>query len=198
MKLYDLTLSGNCYKVRLFLSLIGKEAELVPVDLLAGEHKRPAFLAINPRGLLPALEDGELRLADSQAILVYLARRYADERWYPLDAISQGRVVSWLSFAANEVSQGLATARLGKLFKRPIDHATAHVKANSALSLLDAHLAHHQWLAETAAPTIADVAVYPYTALAGDGDVDLSPHVHIKAWFSRVRELSGYIGMPGL
>lgn len=96
MKLYDLTLSGNCHKVRLFLSLIGQPVELVPVNLLAGEHKQPAFREINPRGQIPVLEDGDFRLVDSQAILVYLAKRYANE-WYPQDAETQGHIANWLA-----------------------------------------------------------------------------------------------------
>ena len=77
MKLHDLTLSGNCHKARLFLSLIGQPVERVPVNLLAGEHKQSPFREINPRGQIPVLEDGEFRLDDSQAIPVYLAQRYA-------------------------------------------------------------------------------------------------------------------------
>lgn len=198
MKLYDLTLSGNCYKVRLFLSLIGQHAELHTLDLRAGEHKGADYLAINPRGQIPALVDGELQLGDSQAILVYLARRYADERWYPLDAINQGRIAGWLSFAANEIHHGPATARLGKLFGFPIDQAGAQQKAVAALHLLDAHLARHDWLGQGSQPSIGDIAVYPYVALAADGEVDLSPYAHLHAWFSRMRALPGYIGMPGL
>jgi len=198
MKLYDLTLSGNCYKVRLFLGLIGQHAELQSLDLPAGEHRQPAYLAINPRGQIPALVDGELRLGDSQAILVYLARRYADEAWYPLDAISQGRIAGWLSFAANEIHHGPGSARLGKLFRMPVDQPDAQKKAVAALARLDAHLAEHTWLAQGSRPSIADIAVYPYVALAGDGDVDLAPYPHLAAWFARIRALPGYIGMPGL
>ena len=93
MKLHDLTLSGNCHKVRLFLSLIGQPVERVPVNLLAGEHKQPPFREINPRGQIPVLEDGEFRLGDSQAILVYLAQRYAP-RCYPPDAETHARMAS--------------------------------------------------------------------------------------------------------
>ncbi|MFW9674662.1 glutathione S-transferase family protein, partial [Vibrio parahaemolyticus] len=140
MKLHDLTLSGNCHKVRLFLSLIGQPVERVSVNLLAGEHKQPAFREINPRGQIPVLEDGDFRLGDSQAILVYLAQRYAPE-WYPQDAETQGRIANWLSFAANEVQHGPATLRLGKLFGRPIDESLAQARAASALPLLERHLA---------------------------------------------------------
>jgi len=198
MKLYDMTLSGNCYKVRLFLGLIGQAAELVPVDLRNGEQRQPAFLAINPRGQVPFLEDGEVRMADSQAILVYLARRYADSSWYSDDAVTEARIVSWLSFAANEMQHGPATARVGRLFGRPIDEALANSRALAAMSLLEQQLAEHDWLAETSTPTIADVAVYPYAALAGEGGIDLAPYPAVRAWCSRIGQLPGYLGMPGL
>ncbi|MCQ4286912.1 glutathione S-transferase family protein [Pseudomonas stutzeri] len=198
MKLYDLTLSGNCYKARLFLSLIGQPVELVPVNLLQGEHKQPPFLTINPRGQVPVLEDGDIRVIDSQAILVYLARRYAGEVWYPQDALAQARIVGWLSFAANEMHHGPATARVGRLFRRPIDEPLTASRAIAALQLVEQQLTEHAWLAETAAPTIADLAVYPYAALAGEGGIDLGPYPAIRAWCSRIRELPGYIGMPGL
>ncbi|GAB6389517.1 glutathione S-transferase family protein [Stutzerimonas marianensis] len=197
MKLHDLTLSGNCYKVRLFLSLIGQSAERVPVDLRQGEHKRPAFLALNPRGQVPVLEDDEVRLADSQAILVYLALRHAPA-WHPQDVLSQARIAGWLSFAANEMHHGPATARFGRVFRMPIDQALAVSRAQAALTLLEQQLGKHAWLAETPIPTIADVAVYPYAALAGEGGQNLADYPALQAWFGRIRELPGYVPMPGL
>ena len=198
MKLYDLTLSGNCYKARLFLSLIGQPVELVPVDLLKGEHKQPSFLTLNPRGQVPVLLDGDVRVVDSQAILVYLARRYADERWFPQDAQRQADIVGWLSFAANEMHHGPATARVGRVFGRPIDAALAESRALAAMQLLEQQLSEHAWLAGTDTPTLADVAVYPYAGLAGEGGVDLASFPAVRAWCSRIRELPGYVGMPGL
>jgi len=198
MKLHDVPLSGNCYKVRLFLGLIGQQAELVPVDLLGGAQKRPAFLAINPRGQVPALEDGELRLGDSHAILVYLARQYAEERWNPQDAVTQGRIAHWLSFAANEIQHGPAQARVIQLFKRPGDLASAQAKGRQALELLDGELARHPWLARTAAPSIADVAIYPYVAMAGEGGLEPGAYPHLNAWMGRVRALPGYLPLPTL
>ena len=198
MQLHDFTLSGNCYKVRLFLSLLGREAELLPVDLRGGAHKRPEFLALNPRGQVPVLVDEGQALYDSQAILVYLAGRYANDAWYPRDALGQARVACWLSFAANEAAHGPGKARLHVLFRLPGDLEEAQRRAVQVLELLDGHLARHAWLAETPTPTIADVAVYPYAALAGDGGLDLAPYANLNAWFARIRALPGYIGMPGL
>lgn len=198
MRLHDFTLSGNCYKVRLFLALLGREAEQVQTDLLGGAQKRAEFLALNPRGQVPVLEDDGRTIYDSQAILVYLARRYAETSWYPQDALSQARIAGWLSFAANEVAQGPGQARLHALFRMPGDLPLAQQRATQILELLEAHLARHNWLAEGAAPSIADIAVYPYVALAGDGGLDLAPYAHLAAWFARIRALPGYIGMPGL
>ncbi|MBG6285901.1 glutathione S-transferase family protein [Pseudomonas nitroreducens] len=198
MKLHDVALSGNCYKVRLFLGLIGHKAELVQVDLQGGAHKRPAFLTINPRGQVPALEDGELRLGDSHAILAYLARQYGEPHWHPQDAMTQGRIANWLSFSANEVQHGLAQARVIQLFKRPGDLATAQAKGRHALELLDATLADHRWLAQTERPSIADIAVYPYVALAPEGGLEPSGYPYVQDWLARVRALPGYVAQPAL
>jgi len=198
MQLHDFTLSGNCYKARLFLALLGHEVELQQTDLPGGAQRRPEFLALNPRGQVPVLVDEGQAIYDSQAILVYLAKRYADSSWYPQDALSQARIASWLSFAVNEVAKGPGQARLHRLFRMPGDLQQAQQRAVQVLELVDAHLAHHTWLAQGAAPSIADLAVYPYIALAGDGGVDLTPYPHLAAWFARIRALPGYIGMPGL
>jgi glutathione S-transferase len=85
MKLYDLSLSGNCYKVRLFAALAGIPLEIVAVDFLSGEHKRPPLSDLNPWCEIPILVDGDVVLRDSQAILVYLAGRYGGEQWLPKD-----------------------------------------------------------------------------------------------------------------
>lgn len=161
MKLHDLDLSGNAYKVRLFLSLIGREATLRPVDFLNREHKTQAFLRMNPRGQVPVLEDGDLQLGDSHAILVYLARRHAGPEWYPLDPVSQGRIAYWLSYSANEVQNGPASARLITRFNLPLDREQTHQRGLEVLRLVDRHLAEHRWLAQGEQPSIADVALYP-------------------------------------
>ena len=103
MKLYDLELSGNCYKVRLFAALAKIPLEMVPVDFMGGEHKRPPLTDLNPWGELPILEDDKVVLRDSQAILVYLATQYGNENWLARDAAGLGEVMQWLSTAANEI-----------------------------------------------------------------------------------------------
>ncbi len=197
MKLYDLTLSGNCYKVRLLAALAGIPLEIVPVDFLGGEHKRPPLIELNPWGELPILVDGEVALRDSQAILVYLARRYAGEAWLPGDPAAMAEVVQWLSTAANEVQNGPGAARLVDKFGYDLDKADTLRRAARILPLIEARLADHDWLALDR-PSIADCAVLPYVALAPEGGVSLSDFPHIRAWIARVKALPGFVPMPGV
>lgn len=198
IKLYGHELSGNSYKVKLLLSLLGLEFEWIKIDLLAGEHKSPEFLTINPFGQVPVLIDGETILADAQAILVYLARQYGGETWLPLDAISLAQVVRWLSTTAGEVRQGLENARLYYLFNATnINIDRANQKAAHILTQLDKHLSDRQWL-EFDRPTIADVAVFPYIALANDAKITLTPYPSVLVWLDRVKQLPGYLPMLGI
>ena len=197
MKLYDLELSGNCYKVRLFAALAGIDLEIVPVDFLGGEHKRAPLIDLNAWGELPVLVDGDLVLRDSQAILVYLAGRYGGEAWWPLEPARQAEIVQWLSTAANEIQNGPGAARLVDKFGYPLDKGDTLRRADRILPLLDARLARHAWLA-LERPTIADCAVYPYVDLAPEGGIDLAPWPNIERWFERIKGLPGYRPMPGI
>jgi glutathione S-transferase len=161
IKLYDFELSGNCYKVRLLMSFLGLEHELVPVNFMAGEHKSPKLLRLNSLGQVPVLTDGDLVLADSQAILVYLARKYGNETWLPND----------------------------------IEAVTE--KSTIMLQQLEQHLTDRKWL-ELGHSTIADIAMFPYVALAPDGKIPLKPYPQILAWCDRFKQLPGFISMPGI
>jgi glutathione S-transferase len=195
MKLYGHELSGNSYKVKLLLSLLGLDYEWIKVDLMKGEHKSPEFLKLNPFGQVPLLVDGEVILGDAQAILVYLGRRYGGEEWLPTEALPLAQVVRWLSTTAGEVRQGPENARLYYLFgATSINIERATQKAHFILEQLNQHLSDRLWL-ELGHPTIADVAVYPYIALAPDGKIDLSPYPQVLAWLGRLKELSGYANM---
>ena len=192
IQVYSHEVSGNAYKVRLLLSLLKLDHEVIRVDLMQGEHKKPEFLALNPFGQVPTLVDGELVLGDAQAILVYLVRQYGDESWLPLEAVALARVVRWLSTTAGEVRQGPENARCYHLFGAKtinIDRATEN--ATQILTLVNQHLADRTWL-EFERPTIADIAVYPYVMLAPDGQIDLSPYPHILAWMERIATLPGF------
>jgi glutathione S-transferase len=198
IQLYGHELSGNSYKVRLLLELLGLDYTWVKVDLMKAEQKSPDYLALNPFGQVPTLVDGDTVLADAQAILVYLGRRYGGDSWLPTEALPLAQVVRWLSTAAGEVRQGPENARLYHLFKATtINIDRAQQKATHILSVLDRHLSARSWL-ECDRPTVADIAVFPYVALARDGKVDLDAYPHVLAWIDRVKQLPGYIPMAGM
>lgn len=197
VKLYDMELSGNCYKIRLLCALLGLSYESVPVDLMKGEHKKPDFLALNPRGQVPVLEDDGTVLWDSMAILVYLARKYADDCWLPAEAESLATVMQWLAVSENEILYGLARARAVTRFHRPWDLAQCQALGRIGLEVMERHLQHQPWLAGDH-PTIADIACYPYVALAPEGGVSLDEYPHIHQWIARIQALPGYVSMPGL
>ncbi len=195
IKLYGHELSGNSYKARLFLALLHLKHQYLRVDLLQGEHKSPEFLKLNPFGQVPVLVDGETVFQDAQAILVYLARRYGGDRWLPLDAEPLSRIVRWLSITAGEIRQGPENARLYHLFGvKSINIKRATQKAKLILQLFNDHLSDRTWL-EFERPTIADIAAFPYIALAPDGQICLEDYPHVLAWIERVKELPGFIDM---
>jgi glutathione S-transferase len=197
MKLYDLELSGNCYKIRLFASLLKLPLEILPVDFLGGEHKRPEMLQLNAFAEIPVLRDGDIVLRDSQAILMYLARKANADSWFPKDAHGEAEVAQWLFTAANEIARGPNDARLHDKFGYKLDVALARTKANRVIDLIERHLARGNWLALDR-PTIADIACFPYVAIGWEGAVGLDPYPNVRAWISRIKALPGYIPMPGM
>ncbi|MBK6636595.1 MAG: glutathione S-transferase family protein [Rhodocyclaceae bacterium] len=194
---YEAPPSGNAYKVRLLLSLLGQAYESRTVKLAAGEQKSAEFLAMNPLGQVPVLVDGETVIRDSQAILVYLARQYGGARWWPDDAASHAHIAAWLSTSANEVANGLARLRVHYKFGRPIDVGATHALALRVLGILEAQLADQAFLLGSEV-SIADIAMYPYVALAPEAQLDLSGYTKVLAWFGRIRALPGYVGMEGM
>jgi len=196
-RLYDLELSGNAYKVRLLLNLLALPHERIPVDVSTGAHKQPAYLALNPKGQVPTLVDGDTVVTDSQAILVYLATKEGADQFYPSEPYTRARIQTWLSTAANEIARGPADARLVTLFGAGLDYDQAIATSNRMLPLLEQTLEAGAWLVGPHV-TIADIAVFPYVALAGDAAIDLTPYPAIRAWIDRVRALPGFVGMSGI
>jgi len=204
ISLYDYELSGNCYKVRLLLHWLGLEYTRIPVDFHPGrEHQSPAFLdMVNPLGQLPVLQDGDFRLRDAQAILVYLASQYdTNQYWYPSDARVRGNITLWLT-VAEQLNHTAAAARLQRSFGYAGDSAACQQGANAVLRQLDDQLAeqHFQgrhWLAAEH-PTIADIACFPYSALAGEAGLDLIGFPALRQWIDAMRHQPGFITMPGI
>jgi glutathione S-transferase len=194
IKLHRFALSGHSHRVELFLSLLGIPVETLDVDLAGGEHKRAPFLALNPFGQVPVIEDGGDVVADSNAILVYLARRYAPASWLPGDPAAAARVQRYLSVAAGELAITAARARLVHVFGIQADVGAAVAGAHRLFGVLEHELAGGAFIAGPQ-PTIADVALYSYTAHAPEGGVSLAEYPNVRAWLARVEALPGFIPM---
>jgi len=188
-------LSGHSHRAQLMLSLLDREFDLIEVDVRSGAHKAPAFVQLSPFGQVPVLEsEGEV-IADSNAILVYLAIRYdTSGRWYPRDAVGGAKVQRWLSVAAGQLAAGPMAARLANVFGLPTDQAKAQAGAVALFSVMEAELARGPFLVGHH-PTIADVALYTYTAHAPEGGIALEPYPAIRAWIGRIEGLPGFVPM---
>lgn len=195
--LYDLELSGNCYKVRLLAALLGVPLDIVPVDFLGGAHKKPPLANLNPFCEIPIFQDGDLVLRDSQAILVYVARKWGGEGWLPTDPAGLAAVTAWLMVAENEIARGPSDARLHDKFGYKLDVDLARRKAAHILVLMENRLARTSWLALDRV-TIADIACIPYVALAHEGGVSIDGYPAVTAWIERVKALPGFVAMPGI
>lgn len=196
LKLYDFERSGNCYKVRLLLSMLELDYERIRTDSTSGETLTPEFKRLNPRGQIPVLIDGEAVIWDSMAILVYLARRHGDTRWLPVEALGEARVMQWLAVSENELQYGLARARVSVLFNKPFDLEQCHRDAAPGLAAMEQRLAADAWLAAPH-PTIADIACYPYVSLAEEGRFSLQPYPAVRAWLVRIEGLPGWVPLLG-
>ncbi|HKQ68346.1 MAG TPA: glutathione S-transferase [Polyangiaceae bacterium] len=195
IQLHRLDISGHCHRVEALLSILGLPYELVEVDFAAAAHKTPEFLAKNAFGQVPVLEDGDVILSDSNAILVYLASRYdAAGAWLPRDPVHAARVQRWLSVAAGQLAAGPVAARAVKLFRRAADLAPLHEIAHRLFAVIEAQLADTPFLAGPTA-TIADLAIYAYTAHADEGELSLETYPRIRAWLSRVEAIPGFVTM---
>ena len=191
MKLYHFPFSGHAHRARLFLSLLNAKAEIIDVDLANGAHRTPEFLKLNPFGQVPVLEDGDVVVNDSNAILVYVATKLGAKDWLPDDLASIAKIQKWLSVAAGEIAYGPCAARLITVFGADFRADEVIARAHRILSLIDAELAKHPFIiGET--PTIADVALYSYIAGAPEGNVDLTPHPQVRQdrSFARFRRTS--------
>ncbi|NUA27914.1 glutathione S-transferase family protein [Cupriavidus basilensis] len=192
MQVYCHPLSGHSHRVRLFLSLIGANAEAIEVDLANGAHKAPEFLQLNPFGQVPVLVDNDTVITDSNAILVYLAKTFGKTDWLPESPAGAAAVQKWLSVAAGEIAYGPAAARLVTVFGAPYNAKEVIARAHVILKRVDDVLAKGAWLA-AGHPTLADVALYSYIARAPEGFVDLSDYTNVKAWLQRIEALPGFV-----
>ena len=192
MKLYHHPLSGHCHRARLFCSLLGLEVDLVDLDLASGAHKAPDYLQLNRLGQVPLLDDDGVLVPDSNAILVYLAKKTGRTDWLPEDPAGAAAVQRWLSVAAGQIAFGPAAARLVTVFGAKFDAEEVISRAHAILKILDGELQDRDWLAAPR-PTLADIALYSYVARAPEGNVDLAPYAHVLAWLERIETLPGFV-----
>ncbi len=205
MKLYDYELSGNCYKVRLLLNILGITYETRTVDFYPGrEHKSPELMQLNPLGQLPIVEDGGQVLRDAQAILTYIAVKYdASGQWYPVTVPEQlGQVAQWLAFA-DSITATASAARLHDTLFYELDIGAARAGAHLLFRILDEHLwfaeqSGQSWICPGDHPTIADIACFPYVILSEEGGVSRQDYSAIRRWCDRVKRIPGFVPMSGV
>ena len=195
IKLYNFPKSGHAHRIELMLSLLNLPTELVFVDLAKGAHKQPDFLALNPFGQVPVIDDNGTVIADSNAILVYLAKKYDNGNWLPEEPAAAARVQRWLSVAAGPLAFGPAAARLVTVFGAAFNTDEVIARAHTLLKVIDAELAKAPFLAGST-PTIADIANYSYIAHAPEGNVSLEPYANVRSWLARIESLPGFVAMP--
>jgi glutathione S-transferase len=202
MRLYDYELSGNCYKIRLFLSILGKSFDTQTVDFYPGrEHKSEAFLALNPLGQLPILEDAGQVLSGSDVILSHLAAQYdASHKWHPQNL--RGDISKWMQ-VADEITTTSSAARLHDTFFYDLNIDTARAGAKKVFRSLDEHLwfaeqRGHDWLVPAGHPTVADIACFPYVALSEEGGISRQDYPAIRRWCDRIKRIDGFLPMPGI
>jgi len=192
--LHGTELSGHSHRVELLLRMLGLPYRCVAAP--ANVRGTEAFRRLNPLGQIPVLQDGDLTLADSNAILVYLAKRYAPgSRWLPEEPVAAAEVQRWLSIAAGEVKYGPATARMVTQWNFPGDPVRAKQIAAVLLPFMNDHLSSRSFLAAEH-PTIADLACYSYVAHAPEGGIALDAYASVLAWLRRIEALPQFKPMP--
>lgn len=194
--IYDHPLSGNCHKIRMFLNMLGLPYRLEFMNVLEHANQADWFGKLNPLRQIPVVVDDGFVVQDSQAILLYFALKDGPE-WIEQSPAGMAAIMEWLSFAAKEVSNGPQLARLHYLADEDIDIRRAAAEGARVLAHLEAHLSRHDWLCLNR-PTIADIAVFPYVALARQGKLPLDDCPAVLNWIDRFVSLPGYIPMAGL
>lgn len=194
IKLYRHRFSGHCHRVELLLNLLHLPYETIDIDLRAGEQKQPGFLRLNRFGQVPVIDDNGTVLADSNAILVYLATRYGEGHWLPCDPVGVALVQRWFSVAAGQIASGPASARRVTVVGAPLDASALIAQSHALLAVIDQELADRDYLLG-GVPTLADIACYTYIAHAPEGNVSLEGYPHVRAWLARIEQWPDFVPM---
>ena len=193
MKFYNVPYSGNSYKVRLLLAQVGIACDIVEIDILQGESRTPEFLKINPNGRTPVLDDNGFVLAESNAILAYLAR---GTKFLPEDRQRWALVFQWMFFEQYSHEPYIATSRFLLQHKpdTPERAAALAVRRDSgwaALKLMEGHLSKNDFFVGDY--SIADIALFAYTHVSHEGGFPLDDFPKIRAWIERVKTQTGFM-----
>jgi glutathione S-transferase len=203
LTLYDHPRSGNCYKVRLFLALIGRDYQSTFVDVLARKNQTAEFERVSAFQQIPALTDSDTAIWDSHAILLHLAHHYAPQWLAPPPRM--GAMHAWISVSANEIANSLQPLRLTHVVSNAeaahhlgvsealLDVPGMQARTDRVLQRMEKRLAENEWLAGGDAPTVADIACHGYLALAEEAAIDIAAYPAIAAWRERIRQLPGYV-----
>lgn len=198
-KVYGDLASGNCYKIKLLLSLLDIEHDWIHVDILGGHTRSEEFLAMNPNGKIPVLEleDGN-HLSESNAILNYLAD---GSDYLPTQRLMRARVLQWQFFEQYSHEPYIAVARfiakyLGLPDERRVEYESKQEGGHKALQVMERQLTLSDYFVGDH-PTIADISLYGYTHVAEEGGFELGEYPAIQAWLRRIESLPAYIGMDG-
>jgi glutathione S-transferase len=200
MILHEYAASGNCYKIRLAAAHLGIALERREYDILKGETRTADFLAtVNGNGRIPVLQDGDMFIPESNAALWYLAEGSAV---IPTSRVHRAHMLQWMFFEQYSHEPNIATlrfwlcyhgmygAQLNDWQKATIPHKRAG--GDAALAVMAQHLAANDWFAGDAF-SLADIALYAYTHVAGDAGFELHQYPAVQAWLARVSALPGHI-----
>lgn len=197
LKIYGDSRSGNCYKIQLLCAELGIEYDWEEVDILAGDTRTPQFLAMNANGRIPllALPDGRY-LAESNAILFYLAD---GSEYFAGDAYARADVLRWMFFEQYSHEPFIATSRfIVKYLGSPADRRASleekKAGGNAALAIMEQQLRRHPFITGDNF-NLADIALFAYTHVAGEGGFDLGEYPAIREWIERIMERPNYVEM---
>lgn len=193
MKLYDYLPSGNSYKVRLMMSYLGLRYTHVPIDIVQGESQTDAFKAVNPVGQIPLLElDDGRRIAESNAIIYFLGE---GTPYWPKNAFDQAKCLQWMFFEQYKHEPSISVARYIRHYdmeSRAQELPKLTERGYSALDVMETHLEQEAWFAG-GSRSLADIALYAYTHVAGEGGFDLTRYPNITAWLARFADSPKHI-----
>lgn len=198
LTLYDHIESQNGYKVRLALSNLKIDYEFRQMDMMGGEHKKDWFLKLNPNGKIPTIQDGDVSVWESNAILLYLGRKVAPNNLIPQDVTKLGAMLEWMFFETSMLQTSLQPLRFISVFIPKDKQDQSEVmklkdKSMKALKTLDEHLSKHKFLADDY--SMADISCYGQIFPAPEFGIDLSGFKNIKEWQKMVESQPGYIEM---